>query len=413
MKKSYAIVFFLLVGVFLLQSVQAQETAFRKHINYLASDALGGRLPGTAGDTLAVHYIRETLTLYGYKPIFDDGLQSFCYAFGLKQDSCTVRDTIWTFNVAMMLEGSDPELKKECLVIGAHYDHLGRANFGGSRTPDAHAIHYGADDNASGVAMMLELAQKMVGEKPKRTLMVVAFGAEEQGIIGSKYFVSHFPDSLPKPVLMVNLDMVGRLNEKKALEINGTGTFSSAEDLLNVTPNPDSLHLTMIKGGFGPSDHTAFYGNNIPVLFFTTGVHYDYHTPEDKAEKINYSGMEKVYDYILHIVDTLMNVSVTPEYQKIGNETSAQSPKFKVTFGIIPDFNNVYEGEGMRADFVTTGKPADKAGMKNGDIILQIGDKQIDNIQDYMERLSELKAGEKVYVKIKRETEILTLTIDL
>jgi len=401
------------MSAFILQSVQAQEATFRKHIHYLASDALGGRFPGTTGDTLAVHYIREMLASYGYKPMTDDGLQSFSYTFALKQDSCTVRDTVWTFNVAMMLEGSDPELKKECLVLGAHYDHLGRATLGGSRMPNAHAIHYGADDNASGVAMMLEIAQQLAAAKPIRTIIVASFGAEEQGIIGSKYFVNHFPDSLPKPVLMVNLDMVGRLNEKRALEINGTGTFSGAEDLLNATPNPDSLHLTMIKGGFGPSDHTAFYGNNIPVLFFTTGVHYDYHTPEDNADKINYSGMEIVFNYILHIVDTLINTSTTPEYQKIGSESSTQSPKFKVTFGIIPDFNNVYEGEGMRADFVTAGKPADKAGMKNGDIILQIGDKQIDNIQDYMERLSELLVGEKIYVKIKRETEILTLTIDL
>ena len=413
MKKSYAIVFFLLTGVFLLQSVQAQEEAFRKHIYYLASDELGGRFPGTAGDTLAARYIRETLALYGYKPVIDDGLQSFSYALGLKQDSCAIRDTIWTFNVAMMLEGSDPELKEESLVLGAHYDHLGRATFGGSRMPDANAIHYGADDNASGVAMMLEIARQLVGKNPQRTLIVAAFGAEEQGIIGSKYFVNHFPDTLPKPVLMVNLDMVGRLNEKKRLEINGTGTFTGAEDLLNATPNPDSLQITMIKGGFGPSDHTAFYGNNIPVLFFTTGVHYDYHTPEDNAEKINYSGMKKVYDYILNVVEPLINTPFVPEYQKIGNESSAQSPKFKVTFGIIPDFNNVYEGDGMRADFVTAGKPAEIAGMKNGDIILQIGDKQVHNIQDYMERLSELQEGEKVYVTIKRETEILTLTIDL
>ena len=402
-----------MVGVLLFQSVQAQEATFRKHINYLASDLLGGRLPGTTGDTLAAHYIREILELYGYKHIFDEGLQSFSYSFELEQDSCAVRDTIWTFNVALMLEGSDPELKKECVVVGAHYDHLGRANFGGSRMPDTQVIHYGADDNASGVAMVLEIAHKLAGEKPKRTLVVAAFGAEEQGIIGSKYFVSHFPDTLPKPVLMVNLDMVGRLNEKRMLEINGTGTFAGAEDLLNATPNPDSLQITMIKGGFGPSDHTAFYGNQIPVLFFTTGVHNDYHTPEDNAEKINYLGMEKVYDYVLHIVEPLMNDSITPQYQKIGNESSATSPKFKVTFGIIPDFNNVYEGDGMRADFVTAGKSADKAGMKNGDIILQIGDKQIHSILDYMERLSELEAGESVYVKIKRGTEILTLIIDL
>ena len=402
MKRYHSIALLFPLYIVLSQSLLAQETAFRKHIDYLASDALLGRQPGTAGDTLAAVYICETLWSYGYKPMVNEGLQPF-----------RVRDSLWTFNVAMLWQGSDPAYNQECIVIGAHYDHLGLGGPGKSRQPDTLAIHPGADDNASGVAMMLEIAKHLAGQNPKRTIIAAAFGAEELGIVGSKYFIEHFPDSLPKPVIMFNFDMVGRLNEKKTLEINGTGTFTGAEDVLLAAPNPDSLQFAMVPGGFGPSDHTAFYGNNIPVLYFSTGVHYDYHAPTDNIEKINFSGMEKVHDYILHVVQTITDAPSAPEYQKVGNESTTTAPAFKVTLGIIPDFNNIYEGEGMRADFITAGKPADKAGMKNGDIIVQIGDKAVHNIQDYMERLAELKAGETVTVKIKRGEEILTLTVNL
>ena len=402
MKKHHSLALLLPVCLVFSQALWAQEAAFRKHLDYLASDALHGRQPGTAGDTLAATYIYETLLSYGYKPMVNDGLQPF-----------RVRDSLWTFNVPMIWEGSDPQYTKECIIIGAHYDHLGMGGPGKSRQPDTLAIHPGADDNASGVAMMLEIAKHLATQNPKRTVIAVAFGAEELGIVGSKYFIDHFPDTMPKPVIMFNLDMVGRLNQEHHLEINGTGTFTGAENILKSVPNPDSLRFSMIPGGFGPSDHTAFYGNNIPVLYFSTGVHYDYHTPTDKIEKINFSGMEKVHDYILHVVQSIMDNPTAPEYQKVDNETSVQAPSFTVTLGIIPDFNNLYEGDGMRADFVTAGKPADKAGMKNGDIILQIGDKAVHNIQSYMECLAALRAGETVSVLIKRGEEILNLIVNL
>lgn len=414
MKKFYFIALSFLLIASCKQTGFSQETAFRKHINYLASDELKGRLAASKEDSLAGRYIRETLLSYGYKPAINNGVQHFSYTFIQKRDAKIVRDTAFSLNIVMILEGSDLKMKQECLVIGAHYDHLGLGGPGsGSRRPDTLAIHYGADDNASGVAMMLELAKSLADEKPKRSVVIVAFGAEEQGIIGSKYFVEHLPKNMPKPVVMVNLDMVGRLNEKRNLEINGTGTFTDAEKLLKSIPNPDLLNFTMIPGGFGPSDHTSFYANGIPVLFFTTGVHYDYHTPEDRPDKINYPGMKQVFNYVLHVAEALADAPAAPVYQKAGSEKSTKAPALKVTLGLIPDFNGAYEGDGMRADFVTAGKPADKAGMKNGDIILQIGDRTIHNIQDYMDCLSTLKPGEKVRVKIKRGDKIEVLTINL
>ncbi len=413
MRKIYSIVF--LFSAVLLQGTQemwAQETAFRKHVGYLASDTLKGRLAGASADSLIVGYIRTTLQSYGYQPLLADGLQRFPI---IKRDTSKVaRDTAWTYNVVMALEGRDKKLKNEYIVFGAHYDHLGMGGKGsGSRRPDTVAVHYGADDNASGVAMLLELAKKIAASKPKRSVLIVAFGAEEQGIVGSKYFVQHLPEKITKPVMMFNFDMVGRLNDKRTLEINGTGTFAGAETVIKSVPNPDSLHFTLVAGGYGPSDHTAFYADSIPVLFFTTGVHYDYHLPADKSDKINYSGMEQVFDYTYYVAEKILNTTASPVYQKAGSERETKPHAFKITFGIIPDFNNVYEGDGMRADFVTAGKPADKAGMKNGDVILLVGARPVHNIEDYMKCLSELTPGQSVTVRVQRGNDLLDLVIEL
>ncbi len=322
-----------------------------------------------------------------------------------------------TNNVVMMLEGADPLLKNESIIIGAHYDHLGFGGKGsGSRRPDEHAIHNGADDNASGVALVMLLAEKLAKQKDKlkRSIVVALFSAEELGIIGSKHFTSHTPEEVGKMVAMLNFDMVGRLSTDRKIQISGVGTFEQGEELVKSSNNPDSLKLSLSKGGFGPSDHASFYAKQIPVLYFTTGVHLDYHTPYDKAEKIDYNGIHSVELLAEDIVKRLANLATAPVYQNAGDSdmSTGSHRRFKVTLGIIPDFTS-NGNDGVRADVISEGRSAEKAGMKAGDVIIGINKKTIYNIQDYMQRLSELNAGDVVEVIVKREGQEVALQVQL
>jgi hypothetical protein len=389
----------------------------RQHVGYLASDSLHGRLAGSVDDSLAATYIRQQLTDFGYQPLADDGWQPFDYLFDrFVRGQQKYGQKIYSRNVTMMLPAGEQPVK-ESIVIGAHFDHIGMGGIGfGSRKSDTSAVHNGADDNASGVAMVLALAKTLARQKEqlKRNVVVTMFGAEEQGLIGSKYFVEHLPEEAGKIVMMFNFDMVGRLDTAKQLQVHGSKTFAEAERLFDATLNPDELQLQFFGGGYGPSDHTAFYAAKIPVLFFTTGVHYDYHTPEDDTDKINFEGMSSILHFVTPIVWQITNSEEAPTYQEAVDTKPVRTPtKFKVTLGLIPDFNAVYEGPGMRADFVTEGKPAHKAGLKNGDVILEMNGVEIKNIDDYMQQLGIIEAGSAINVKVKRGEEILSFTVQL
>ncbi len=391
----------------------AQEYSFEKYINYLAADSLQGRLAGSREDSLSANYIRRQIISFGYEVLENEGFQCFNYTVGKMQGN---PHTVNTCNVVAILKAN--QKATESIVLGAHFDHLGMGGEGsGSRRPDTAAVHNGADDNASGVAMVLELAKALAKEKEhlQRNIVVVFFGAEEQGIIGSKHFVSHLPEGVGRVVMMFNFDMVGRLDSAKTLQINGTKTFVGAEELLSRKDyNPAGLQFRFSGGGYGPSDHTAFYAAKIPVLYFTTGVHYDYHTPADDIDKINFAGMTVVTDYTKSIIENIATATTAPVFRQAGDSEPTRSHgKFKVTLGLVPDFNGVYEGPGMRADFVTEGKPAYKAGLKNGDIILAINGIEIKNIEDYMKILGTLVAGTTANVKIKRSEEELFFMVQL
>ncbi|MGE0078246.1 MAG: M20/M25/M40 family metallo-hydrolase [Bacteroidales bacterium] len=325
-------------------------------------------------------------------------------------------EEINTENVIALLKGSDPNLSDEYIVIGAHFDHLGlggkNAN---SRMPDTIAVHNGADDNASGVAAMLEIAQKMVSEKLdiKRSIIFMAFGAEEMGIVGSQRFVDSDIIPVQKIKAMINLDMVGRLTNNK-LEIGGTKTSEQSEGILKELNADSTFALKFSPGGFGPSDHAAFYAKNIPVFFITTGIHSDYHTPFDDVDKINANGMQKVAEYTYRLAYKISNLDSCLTFTKSGSRMmpGRNNPKFKVTLGIIPDVSGS-ENNGLKAIGVTEGRPAANAGMKNGDVIISINGKQVTNINDYMERLSELKSGTAATVVVLRNMEQITLTVNL
>ena len=325
-------------------------------------------------------------------------------------------EEINTQNVVAILPGSDPKLADEYIVIGGHYDHLGMGGKNAnSRMPDTVAVHNGADDNASGVSSILEIAQKFASERKdiKRSIVFIAFGAEEMGLVGSQRFVESDIIPVSNIKAMINLDMVGRLAENK-LEISGTKTSVQSEQILNELNADSTFKLGLTPSGFGPSDHASFYAKNIPVFFITTGIHLDYHTPLDDIDKINAEGMQKVTDYAYRLAYKIANMDSSLTFTKSGTRMmpSRNSGKLKVTLGIIPDVSGS-STNGLKAIGVTDDKPAAKAGMKNGDVIVSINGKSVTNINDYMERLSELKPDTTATVIVVRNNEKVTLTVNL
>jgi aminopeptidase YwaD len=327
------------------------------------------------------------------------------------------RKSSGTRNVVMVLPGTDEKLKNEYVIFGAHYDHIGMGGEGSSsRATDTIATHYGADDNASGVAMMLELAEKFAATSgsTKRSLLFIAFSGEEMGLLGAKYYVENSYIDHNQVNAMINLDMVGRLKETSVLQVGGAGTAAEMRQMLESHNDTTILKLALSDEGYGPSDHSAFYGKNIPVLFVSTGAHLDYHTPFDTKERINYEGMIKISDYLYAVAGTLANSNDRLTFAEAGpKDGGSRGMRRKgVTLGIMPDFaGNI--SDGLRADFVTPGKPAALGGMKKGDIIKSINGKAVNNIEDYMFRLNQLKQGETITVEILRDEKRELLLIQL
>ena len=320
-----------------------------------------------------------------------------------------------TYNTVNMLKGAKKELSGQYIIIGAHHDHLGMGGRGSSsRRQDTIAVHYGADDNASGVAGVIELAQNIMSRSPARSFLFTTFAAEELGLFGSKTFANDPLVPLDSVQLMINLDMIGRLNEDRQLQIGGIGTspvFRSMIDTLNKKAN---FSIAYSEAGFGPSDHSSFYAKDVPVLFITTGAHPDYHTPADTPDKINYEGMVEVLSFVS---DLAINLAELPEkipFTEAGPKESSGSRgrAGMVTFGLMPDV--MYDGnDGMPVSFVTEGKPAAIGGMKSGDIITSVDGKSIGNVYDYMDRLSNLKEGQSVVVTVKRDGTKIDLLLKL
>jgi aminopeptidase YwaD len=328
-----------------------------------------------------------------------------------------VRETANTRNVVMLLPGEDDSLKNEYLIIGAHFDHLGMGGQGSSsRAPDTVGVHHGADDNASGVSLMLELAEKFALTKGshKRSIICIAFSGEEEGLLGSKQFTAEPGIDLSKVSAMVNLDMVGRLNDTSMLQISGVGTAAGLKELIYSKSDTSRMKLKLSDEGYGPSDHSSFYFKNIPVLFFFTGAHLDYHTPSDTWDKINFPGMVTISSEVFNVAKEIANSQERLQFREAGPKV--EPIRYRrgkgVSLGIMPDFAGVVKN-GLRADAVTPGKPAALGGMKKGDIITAINGKTVNNIQDYMSRMSQLKHGQTISVEILRNGKKEILLIQL
>ncbi|MDB9722351.1 M28 family peptidase [Candidatus Marinimicrobia bacterium] len=317
-------------------------------------------------------------------------------------------------NVIGIIPGNDLKLKEEYIVLGAHFDHLGLGEQGsGSLMPGSKLIHNGADDNSSGTAALLELSSKLSKNKGllKRSIILMGYNAEEEGLLGSKYFVNNPTVDLQSIVAMINMDMIGRMSNN-AVTVGGTGTANIFESTLKEINKDHNLKLKMSPEGFGPSDHASFYINNIPVLFFFTGTHSDYHKPSDDWQRINIEGQKKITDFIYDLTLNLSRMSEKPVFKESGPKQATQARStFKVTLGIMPSY--VSDEKGLVIDGVRKNGPAGKAGIKKGDMIISIKGKEVNSIYDYMYRLEKLEPGEVVKVTIIRKGEELTLAINL
>jgi hypothetical protein len=318
-------------------------------------------------------------------------------------------------NVVGEIKGNDEILREEYIVIGAHYDHLGFGGPGsGSRSYELNQVHNGADDNASGVAAVIELAGKLSfsRENLKRSILFVAFDGEELGLLGSKHFVNARMINNDLTSAMINFDMIGRLSEDNLLFVGGTGTSKEAPEILE-SINNDRFKLSLAAEGYGPSDHAAFYSENIPVFFISTGAHSDYHTPDDDVDKIDFEGERKIIEFTYDLVMDIANRKKMLTFQESGpKERERTGYDFKVTLGIMPDFTSG-DNKGLRVDGVREGGPAGLAGMMKGDVITALEGKEIKNIYDYMARLKKLSAGQTITVDVIRDGQEKVLIVQL
>ncbi|GAB2495350.1 MAG: M20/M25/M40 family metallo-hydrolase [Cytophagales bacterium] len=375
---------------------QGLEISLKEDVVYLAADDLGGRAIGTEGEQKAAEYLAQEFEKAGLLP---KGTEGFFQPFTVSKPSNpheeavigTDGEGITGRNVIGFLD----KKADKTIVIGAHFDHLGMGGQGSLHRGDS-AIHNGADDNASGTAALLALAEILKHEELKSNVLFIAFSGEENGLWGSNYFVKNPTIDLQTVNYMINMDMVGRLKEDNSLAINGVGTSPSFVPVLNQI-NADGLKLVTSESGVGPSDHTSFYLQDLPVLHFFTGQHEDYHKPSDDSDKINYAGLVKVVRYISRLVTSL---DAEPKLAFSKTKDSSDSPRFTVSMGVVPDY--MFDGKGMRVDGVSEGKPAQMAGLQKGDVVVQLGDSTVYDMMSYMRALSAFQKGDSTKVVIDR-----------
>lgn len=391
-----------LVGCKSESKEETKSVTIKEDVIFLSDDKLEGRQTGTEGERKAAEYIASRFEGLGLEGKGTDGYyQSF--TFKPKTDphqevNYTVKDgdsTITGTNVVAFLNNN----ADHTVIIGAHYDHLGYGAEGSLYRGDKKEIHNGADDNASGVAVMLNLAEQLKTQNTGNNYLFMAFSGEEMGLLGSNYWNKNTTIDIATANYMLNMDMVGRLKQDSTLAVYGLGTSPILKQV--VKSNNSKFKIIENESGVGPSDHTSFYNSDVPVLHFFTGQHEDYHKPSDDYDKLNYEGMADISAYILAIITDLDDNGKLP-FRKTKNE-SEETPRFKVGLGVIPDY--LYDGEGMRIDGVSEDKPAQRAGLQKGDIVVKLGDSIVTDMMSYMRALSAFDSGDKTKVVVKRNGE--------
>jgi hypothetical protein len=318
-------------------------------------------------------------------------------------------------NVMAYIPGEGPHAD-EIVIVGAHYDHLGRGG-PGSLAPRSHEIHHGADDNASGTASILELADILSKSPPlPRSILLITFSAEEEGLIGSQYFVSHPLVPLDKVVAMLNLDMVGRLKDN-LLYIGGRGTAGTFDAIVQRADGGSGFQLKDFgRGGIGPSDHTSFALKKIPVLFLFTGMHPDYHRPTDTADKINYAGMSRIVDFAVRLIDQLAAMpreSYVSAADQSATHIMGMGGGSRASLGVVPDYASDESLHGVKITGTSPASAAEKAGLKADDVLTRFNDKKIDNIYDLTDALSSAKPGQTVKLTVRRDNKEISIDATL
>jgi Zn-dependent M28 family amino/carboxypeptidase len=407
--KNWTFLLFLAVVFSCKNEPREVENRIKEDVAFLSDDKLEGRQTGTQGEILASEYVIKRFKSIGLQA---KGTEGYLQSFSFKPKTDPHSEVEFTTNADSTITGNNvigfiDNKAKTTIVIGAHYDHLGFGGEGSLYRGKDKAIHNGADDNASGVAVLLNIADRLKIKsdkaeiKDKNNYLFMAFSGEEMGLLGSNYFSKNPTIDAKSINYMINMDMVGRMNADSTLAVYGTGTSPMFKQTLK--SNNDKFKLVENESGVGPSDHTSFYLIDIPVLHFFTGQHEDYHKPGDDSEKLNYEGMNLISDYIVTIINDLDDNGELA-FRKTKNE-SEETPRFKVGLGVVPDY--LYDGKGMRIDGTREDTPAYAAGIQKGDVVLKLGDSTITDMMSYMRALSVFDNGDEAAITVKRGAEMI------
>jgi hypothetical protein len=391
----------------IVPGAEAQFTAdavtLLNDVRYLADDRLAGRLIGTPGADTAAAYLARRFRQAGLRPAPGGWFQTFTVAPDAPAALQAGIGGAVGKNVIGVLAGSDPDLRNEVIIVGAHYDHLGLGKFGALDPDSTGKIHNGADDNASGASALIHIAHRLAALPPERTVVFIAFSGEEEGVLGSDYYVKHPIFPLASTYAMVNLDMVGRLRADRLL-VYGSATATEFPGLLDSLNAQAHFDLKASGDGWGRSDQSSFYGAGKPVLFVFTDLHEDYHRTTDDWDKINADGLQKVADFTAEIVRTLADrrspltfVNVPPPAPVAGGPSSG----YGAYLGTVPDMSE--NPGGVRLTGVRAGSPAEHAGLKSNDIITQIGDMAVPDLQGMTNALRAHRAGDVVEIRFLRD----------
>ncbi len=396
-------------------AAHADSTVIRRDIEFLASDRLEGRLAGTPGNDSAAAYLARRYRSLGLTELVPGYLQPF--------DALSAQDAHMgrtqprpTQNVVALLRGRDPALRDEYIVIGAHFDHLGRSPMFAMDPEAGDAIRNGADDNASGTAAVLDLARLLKANPPRRSVIFVNFSAEELGVLGSSWFVNHPPVPIERMVAMLNFDMVGRLRNDKLI-VYGTSTATELKAIVDSANAVAGSAMFRISGGgdgYGPSDQSSFYAKDIPVLHFFTDLHEDYHRATDDADKINAGGEARVVELALRVARAVADRPARLTFVHIAAPVrTAVSEEGKQTYlGTVPDMG-ASETKGLLLTGVRAGSPADLGGLKAGDVIVELGGVAVKDLYSYSDALYAHKPGDVVKIVVLRGGERLELSVTL
>lgn len=417
-KPGISLVSLFFLALFFIQGCTDQEVTtglspdtnvndIRQHIAYLASDDMKGRLAGSPQEARAAAYIADHFDKFGLTPASEDGrFYQFFTLEGPMVQAMQMEDHT-SRNVIAYVRGT--ETPQRWIIIGAHYDGQGEGGFISMDGDNGKKIHNSADDNASGVAGLLELAHYFSDNPAQKSILFITFSGEELGLLGSRYFVENPVIDLDSADAMINLDMIGRLKEN-TLSIMGTGSSDIWLNLMNEIGVSDSLEIQTVDSGTGASDHAPFYESEIPVLHYFTGTHENYHRASDTSDKINYRGTVKVIDHVTALVKNLS--SIDSEKIQFTETERVERPVMKsdgVRLGVIPDYT--WSGNGMKITGVQAETPAKNAGLEADDVIIKIAGIDVSDIYDYMQQLNKFEPGSQTTIVVIRGEKEIQFTV--